>query len=110
MGGGSGKAGDSLVDFMDGGDGDSIADSDEEGTTGPARRAAVKLEENQGAQQTLGAGAATSQCCPCASCPLGCIHRLFWAAAMVKGKQGPQQALGAGRDTLVSLSARVLPG
>ena len=70
---GSGKAGDSLVDFMDGGDGDGIGDSDEEGTAGPGGRAAVKLEEKQGAQQMSGAGAALSRCCPCRSCSLGRI-------------------------------------
>ena len=67
MGGGSGKAGDSLVDFMDGGDGHSTEDSDEEGTAGPGGRAAVKLPGKQGLQQTSGAGASISQCCPCKS-------------------------------------------
>ena len=82
IGGGSSKAGDSLVDFMDGGDGDSIGDSDEEGTAGPGRRAAVKLEAKQGVQQTSGAGASMSQCCPCISCPLGLYHRLFQAGLL----------------------------
>ena len=99
MGGGSGKAGDSLVDFLDGGDADSIGDSDEEGTTGPYGRAAVKLEEKQGVQQTSSsAGAATLQCYPCKSCPVSCITGFSQlGCCQVQGKQGPQAAPGTKR-------------
>ena len=96
MGGGSGKAGDSLVDFMDGGDGDSMGGSDEEGTAGPYGRAAVKLEEKQGAQQTLGAGAALPQCCLSKSSPLGCITDC--SGLLPTGKAGPTAGPGAGGD------------
>lgn len=89
MMGGSGKAGDSLVDFMNEGDGDSIGDSDEEGHTGPAGRAAVKLEEKQGAQQTSGAGAQRHNAALANVVPGAASQAIAsWSAAKRRGSRG----------------------